>query len=265
MTEFHVFSGAQEPLVRPGIRRIDTADITDALGRGLDDFMEKPSHYVFLSVIYPLVGVVLVYWSSGTNALPLLFPLMSGFALIGPFAAIGLYEISRRRELGMDTSWKRAFDVRKSSALPSIAAVGLMLLVLFVAWLLGARGLYFLFFGPDAPVSAASFFREVLTTGHGWMFMIAGDAIGFLFALVVLCSSVIVFPMLIDRDCGAVSAIETSVRAVAANPAPMALWGLTVAAGLAVGSLPLFAGLAVVVPVLGHSTWHLYRKLVAPA
>lgn len=263
MASFHVMAGADEALERPRIRRIGITDITDALGRGLDDFWEKPSHYVFLSIIYPLVGVVLFYWTSNASALPLLFPLMSGFALVGPFAAIGLYEISRRREQGMNTSWRHAFKVLTSPAIPSIVAVGAMLLVLFVAWLLVAEGLYVWLFGSEAPQSAASFFREVLTTGRGWALIVLGNAVGFLFALAVLCTSVIAFPLLLDRDCGAVVAVQTSARAVAANPGPMALWGLMVAAALVVGSLPLFAGLAVIIPILGHATWHLYRKTVA--
>jgi uncharacterized membrane protein len=258
-------AGAQDALVHPQIRRIGRADIADALGLGIDDFLVKPSHYVFLCIIYPLVGVVLAYWTSGAGALPLLFPLMSGFALIGPFAAIGLYEISRRRELGMDTSWWHAFSLRHSPAVPSIAAMGIMLLGVFVAWLLAARGLYVWLFGPEAPASIGSFLDEVFTTGHGWALIILGNLIGLAFALVVLCTTVIAFPMLIDRDCGAVSAIETSARAVLANPGTMILWGLIVAAALVIGSIPLFAGLAIVVPVLGHATWHLYRKVVAPA
>lgn len=264
MATFHVVAGAGEALDQPEIRKFGIADMTDALGRGLDDFWEKPSHYVFLTIIYPLVGVVLAYWTSNANALPLLFPIMSGFALVGPLAAIGLYEISRRRELGLDTSWRHAFRVLQSPAIPSIMAVGFMLLILFVVWLLAAQGLYTWLFGPEPPASAASFFREVLTTGRGWALILIGNAVGFVFALVVLCTTVIAFPLLLDRDCGALVAVQTSARAVAANPGPMALWGLTVAAALVVGSLPLFAGLAVVIPILGHATWHLYRKAVEP-
>lgn len=264
MAEFHVMAGATEAFDRPGIRRIGTHDITDALGRGLDDFWEKPSHYVFLSIIYPLVGVVLIAWTSNANALPLIFPLMSGFALVGPFAAIGLYEISRRRERGMDTSWRHAFAVLRSPAIPSIAAIGVMLLILFVVWMLVAQGLYTLFFGPEPPASIGAFLREVLTTGHGWALIVIGNIVGFAFALAVLCSTVIAFPLLIDRDCGAIAAVQTSARAVAANPVPMLVWGLVVSAALVVGSIPIFAGLALVIPILGHATWHLYRKVIAP-
>ena len=129
MAGFHVIAGASDTLEHIAVRKISISDLIDALKRGVDDFMVKPSHIVFLCLIYPIVGVVLAAWTSGNNALPLLFPLVSGFALIGPFAALGLYEISRRREAGLDTSWSHAFEVKDSPALPAIAAVGIMLVV----------------------------------------------------------------------------------------------------------------------------------------
>ena len=265
MTGFHVIAGSSDTLVHPNVRKIGVSDLIDALHKGFDDFWEKPSHYVFLCLIYPLVGVVLAAWTSGNNALPLLFPLMSGFALLGPFAALGLYEISRRREAGMDTSWWHALEVRQSPALPSIAAVGLFLLAVFVAWLLAAQGLYQWYFGARPPESLGSFVSDVLTTQRGFMLIVVGNLVGFIFAVVVLATTVIAFPILLDRDIGAYDAMYTSGRAVLANPVTMAIWGLIVAALLVLGSIPLFAGLAVVIPILGHATWHLYRKVVEPA
>lgn len=265
MASFHVIAGAQETQEHIGVRKITVADLFDALRRGIDDFMVKPSHIVFLCLIYPIVGVFLAAWTSGNNALPLMFPLVSGFALIGPFAAIGLYEISRRRELGMDTSWRHAFDIRHSPALPSIAAVGGMLFVIFLAWLLTAQAFYENLFGRIPPESVRAFLSEIYSTDRGWTLIVVGHAIGFLFALAVLCTTVIAFPLLLDRDVGAYEAVHASVRTVLANPVPMAIWGLMVAVGLMIGSLPLFAGLAVVLPVFGHATWHLYRKVIEPA
>ncbi|GLS31518.1 hypothetical protein GCM10007937_32280 [Mesorhizobium albiziae] len=264
MAGFHVIAGAGDTLAHPKVRKIGVADLIDALHKGFDDFWEKPSHYVFLCVIYPLVGVVLAAWTSGNNALPLLFPLMSGFALLGPFAALGLYEISRRREAGLDTSWWHALEVRESPALPSIAAVGLFLLAIFVAWLLTAQGIYQWYFGPTPPESLSSFISEVLGTQRGWMLIIVGNLVGLIFAIVVLATTVIAFPILLDRDIGAYDAIYTSAKAVMTNPVTMAIWGLIVAALLVIGSIPVFAGLAVVIPILGHATWHLYRKLIEP-
>ena len=264
MANFHVLAGAKETQEHTKLRKITISDLFDALKRGVDDFMVKPSHIVFLCMIYPIVGVLLTAWTSGANALPLLFPLVSGFALIGPFAAIGLYEISRRREAGLDTSWSHAFEVRHSPTLPSIAAVGIMLLALFVAWLLTAQFFYQTLFGAAPPSSISGFLNEIFATGRGWTLIFIGHAIGLVFAVVVLCTTVIAFPLLLDRDVGAYEAIHASVRAVLVNPVPMAVWGLMVAALLIVGSLPLLAGLAVVLPILGHATWHLYRKVVEP-
>ena len=262
MASFHVMAGPGEMLARPAIRRIGLSDVWDALGRGFDDFRAKPSHYVFLGLIYPICGIVLVTWSSGANMLPLIFPLVAGFALLGPFFAIGLYEISRRRELGMDTSWRHALDVRHSPALPSILAVGAMLMVLFVAWLVFAQMLYTNLFGAEPPQSLALFIASIFSSENGLLLMLAGNAIGFCFALVVLATTVIAFPMMLDRDVGAVAAIETSLRATLVNPVPIACWGLIVSALLIVGTIPIFVGLAVIMPILGHATWHLYRRIV---
>lgn len=262
MSEFHVLAGAGDRITHPAIRKIGFADLADALRKGIDDFMEKPSHVVFLCVIYPIVGVVLAAWTSGNNALPMLFPLMSGFALLGPFAAIGLYEISRRREAGLDTSWRHALDVRHSPAIPAIAAVGALLFVVFIAWLLTAQYIYVSLFGDVVPTSVGAFLSEILGTARGWSLIVFGNLIGFVFAAFVLCTTVVAFPILLDRDVGAWEAIATSFRAVVANPLTMAAWGVIVGVCLAIGSLPLFAGLAIVIPVLGHATWHLYRKVV---
>jgi uncharacterized membrane protein len=263
MAVFHVLAGAKKNAVQPKIQEITQADIFDALRHGLDDFWDKPSHYVFLCLIYPVVGVVLITWTSGGDALQLVYPLITGFALLGPFAALGLYEISRRREKGLDTSWVHALEVRNSPAIPAIVAVGCMLLVLFVAWLYVAQGLYLWLYGSEPPESIGAFLRDVLTTQRGWTLIVLGNGAGFLFAVVVLLT-VITFPLLLERDIGAVAAVQTSAKAVLSNPVPMMLWGLVVAAALVVASLPLFIGLALVVPVLGHATWHLYRKLILP-
>lgn len=265
MSAFHVMAGADHTFVRPAIRKIGIADLVDALKLGLDDFNEKPSHYVFLCLMYPIAGIALTLWSADANLLPLLFPLMSGFALLGPMAAIGLYEISRRREKGLDTSWKYAFDVRFSPALPSIIAVGLMLFALFIVWLVVAQNIYMVFFGDTVPITLSSFFSNVLTTPQGMAMMFWGNLVGFCFALVVLATTIITFPLLLDRDVGAVAAIDASIRATLINPIPVAVWGLIVAALLVVGTIPIFAGLAVIMPILGHATWHLYRKLVVSA
>lgn len=248
----------------PKIRTIGTGDLRDALARGLDDFYAKPSHMVFLGVIYPVVGLILARMTMGAGLLPLVYPLIAGFALIGPFAAIGLYELSRRREQGLEVSWGDVFHVLRSPSIGAIALLGAGLMVIFVVWLMTAKVVYQVTLGGEAPASMTALIGAALTTPSGWALITLGNGIGFLFATLVLCISVVSFPLLLDRNVGAATAVQTSIRAVAENPLPMAAWGLIVAGALVLGSLPLFVGLAVVMPVLGHSTWHLYRKVVEP-
>jgi len=264
MAQLHVLMGAESIRARPAVRKIGLADLADALRRGLADFSAMPSHAVFLCLIYPIVGLLLARLTLGYDVLPLLFPLASGFALVGPFAAIGFYELSRRREQGLDVSWQDAFDVLRSPSRGAIASLALLLLIIFAVWIAVAQAIYVAYFGYEAAASIPHFLRQVLTTPAGWMLIIVGNLVGFLFAVSVLAISVVSFPLLLDRDVGAVEAVLTSVRVVAANPLSMAAWGLIVAVLLVIGSLPLFFGLAVVVPVLGHATWHLYRKVVEP-
>jgi uncharacterized membrane protein len=265
MSNFHVVSGAGEKLDLPIIRTITVSDVFDALRRGASDFWEKPSHYVMLVLIYPMIGIVLTVWMNGYHTWTLLYPLIGGFALIGPFAALGLYEISRRKEQGLDTSWQHAFDALRSPAIGSIAALGAMLLVLFTLWLTAAQALYESVFGSSPPRTLAGLVGQILGEPSGMTLLIVGSALGALFALVTLCTTVIAFPLLLDRDAGAYVAVETSFRAVLRNPLPMLVWGIIVGAGLFLGSLPLFIGLAVIIPIFGHATWHLYRKVVEPA
>jgi len=246
----------------PAIRRIGPSDLMDALREGIADFWATPTHLVFLGILYPLLGIFFAGVIFGYNMLPLLFPLMSGFALVGPLAAIGLYEISRRRENGLEISWESMSDILRSPSIGSIAALGVLLMVIFLAWLLTAQALYQSLFGWHAPESMGAFLNEVFTTRNGWMLIIIGNALGFIFSAVVFCISVVSFPLLLERNVGAIPAILTSIRAVAANPGTMLLWALIIAGALVIGFIPLFIGLAVVLPVLGHATWHLYRRLV---
>jgi len=247
---------------RPVVRRIRTADLRDALSKGFADFGACRTDVVFLCLVYPVVGLVLTRFAFHDDLLPLLFPVASGFALLGPVAAVGLYEMSRRREQGGQASWADAFGTIRSPSFGAIVALGLVLLAIFLLWLLAAQGLYALTLGPEPPASVGGFVSDVFTTAAGWAMIVAGMAVGFAFAVLVLSISVVSFPLLLDRDVGLGTAVSTSVRVVAVNPGPLALWGLVVAGGLVIGSVPLFLGLMIVMPVLGHATWHLYRKTV---
>ena len=262
MARSHVLLGAGETAAELTIRRIGVADIKDALRAGLADFNAMPTHAMFLCLIYPVVGLIMARLAFGYAVLPLLYPLMTGFALVGPLAALGLYELSRRRENGEATSVTHAFDVLQSSSIGGIVALGLLLMAIFGIWIAIANALYIADFGYGSPTSVGGFVHDVLTTSAGWHLIIVGNLIGFVFAVAVLTVSAVSFPLLLDRDVGAAVALSTSIRAVLRNPGTMALWGLIVAALLFLGSLPLFIGLTVVMPVLGHATWHLYRKLV---
>lgn len=264
MADNDVIAGAAASPVRPGVRKIGVADLRDALLKGIADFKAVPSHLVFLGLIYPIVTLVFARAYAGYEMLPVVFPLFAGFTLIGPVFMIGIYELSRRREQGLDVSLMNSFDVLHSPSLRAVVTLGIGLAVIDLVWLAVADIIYLITFGGAVPESVGAFVHEVFTTAAGWTLIIVGCGVGFCFAVAVLTFSVVSFPMLLDRDVGVVVAVQTSVRAVRANPRTMAVWGLIVAATLALGAVPLFVGLAVVMPVLGHATWHLYRKVVEP-
>jgi uncharacterized membrane protein len=255
------------PRYLPAVRRIRLADLRQVLAQGWQDFLAAPTQLVFLSIIYPVVGLVLGRAADDGQLLPMLFPLAAGFVLLGPLAALGVYELSRRREAGLSTTLGDALSVVRAPGIGAVASLGVGLMGLFVAWMITARLLWHGFMGASAPASIPALLAEVLGSEAGLRLMLVGNLVGLGFAMVVLAIAVVSFPLLLDRnrrgqEFGAMDAARTSLRAVRANPAVMATWGLIVAVLLLLGSLPLFVGLAVVLPVLGHATWHLYRKVV---
>lgn len=246
----------------PDVRRIGLPDLQWALRRGMEDFAASRTDVIFLCVIYPLIGLLLARIASGYDMLPLVFPLASGFALIGPLAAVGLNEMSRRRELGMQAGWADAFGVFRSHSIRSIVLFGAVLLLVFLFWLVMSNAIYDLTLGPRAPESLSSFVHDVFYTHAGRTMVVVGIGSGFVFAVAALTLSVVTFPMLLDRNVSLETAVRTSAKVVARNPLTMAIWGLIIAAGLVIGSIPLLLGLMFVMPVLGHATWHLYRRVV---
>ena len=249
---------------QPVVRTIGPGDVRDAIVKGIADFEAMPTHVIFLCLIYPFVMIVIARVYAGYDVLPLVFPFLTGYTLIGPLVAIGMYELSRRREQGLDTSRSHAFDVIRFASIGSIVALSALLMLIYIAWLGIAWAIYQLNFGGAAPESILEFVLQIVATPAGWTTIFVGCGIGFIFATVAFTLSVVSFPMLVDRDVGFVTAVQTSVRAVVANPITMGIWAFIVASGLLIGSLPFFVGLAVVLPVLGHATWHLYRKVVEP-
>ena len=229
----------------PAVRKITFADLNNALAEGWEDFTRKPGYVLLLGIIYPIIGLFIARLTFGYDVLPLLFPFVAGFALLGPFAGLVFYEISRRREQGLDPSWWSVFSLRSKSR-GSILALGALLMVIFFAWIGTAETIYDSLFG-DAPAKSLSgFVHQVFETTEGR----------------TLTLSVVSFPLLVDRDVSAPAAVVTSVKAVLANPVTMMAWAAIIATALIVGSLPLFLGLAIVLPVLGHASWHIYRKAV---
>lgn len=249
---------------KPGIpvRRIGNADLNAALRDGWGDFMEMRGDIIFLMILYPLIGIIAAVVAVGTPLLPLFLPIAAGVGLLGPIAAVGFYEMARRREMGLHSNWVHFLDVRKRPTFDEIAAVSGLLLAIFGLWLFAAGVLYVALFGWNEPDSLGAFVRDVFTTGNGWAMIVIGGVIGAIFALIVLALSVVSMPMLVDCKVSAADAVRTSIRATRENPSTMLRWGIIVAALLVVGSIPLFIGLAVVLPWLGYSTWHLYTRLV---
>jgi uncharacterized membrane protein len=246
----------------PVIRHIGFSDLLDALRLGWEDFKAVPSHAIVLCVIYPMLGILLARAVLGYSVLPLLFPIAAGFALVGPFAALGLYELSYRRELGMEASAWHAFRVLRAPSFGSMLGLGAVLLAIFVVWVATAHAIYVSTFG-NAPASAIpDFLTRVLTTPEGWRLIVIGCGVGFLFAAVALCISLVSFPLMLHQHADMTDAMMTSMRVVAKNPVAAAEWGLIVAVLLVIGSIPLFLGLTIVMPLLGHATWHLYRKAI---
>jgi uncharacterized membrane protein len=251
--------GGEEHLT-PKVLSLSTDDIREALRKGVDDFKEARSDVMFICLLYPAIGMLLIALGLHMQLLHIIFPVAAGFALLGPFAAIGLYEVSRQREQGEAVSWLSAFNVLQSPNLGAILVLGLYLIALFLAWIIIAHWIWSLTLGPVPPESLSAFLTETFTTSAGWAMILIGTAVGFLFALIVLATSAISFPLLIDHNIGVPSAIAASYDVFRKNTRSMLLWGLVVAASLVLGSIPAFVGLIIVLPILGHATWHLYRR-----
>ncbi len=246
----------------PSVRKITFDDLKQSLELGVKDFAAARTDVALLCLIYPVIGIFLAALTAHGSLIPLMFPIAAGFTLVGPFAALGLYEISRRREMTGSASWLAAFDVLRSPAIGRLCLLGGVLIGLFLLWLAAALGIYDATLGPRPPASAAAFLSELFTTPAGWAMIALGLTAGAVFAVAALAISVVSFPMLLDRPVSLGTAIRHSVYAVRLNPGALGVWGIMIAAGLFLGSLPCFLGLIVVLPVLGHSTWHLYRRLI---
>jgi uncharacterized membrane protein len=244
------------------IRTINDDDLRSSLRQGWEDFRDLRGDLIFAGLIYTLIGIAAVVMTTSRPLMPFFFPVVAGVALMGPVAAVGFYELARRREKGEEVHWFNFLDVRKRPSIDDMGMVAGLLLLIFFCWLLAAGALYALIFGWVTPTSVGGFLSMVFTTPRGWALIAAGILAGAIFGWLVLALSVASLPMLVDCDVSAAEAVSTSWRAAHANKGEMVRWGLLVAGLLVLGSIPLFVGLAFVLPWLGYSTWHLYTRLI---
>jgi uncharacterized membrane protein len=253
-------SGKADPVVR----RIAAADIAEALSEGLRDFQAMPLYGLAFGAFYAAGGIAIVLCLTAFGLVYLAYPLAAGFAMIGPFVATGLYEVSRRREAGQPVSVAAIWATVRTRG--EIGWMAFVTLFVFVIWMYQVRLLIALLLGLNASFSSLrEFITVVLTTNEGLLFLAIGNAVGAALSLILFSLTVVSFPLLLDRDVDFVTAMITYVRAVVTSPLPMIGWAAIIVILLAVSAMPYFLGLVVTLPVLGHTTWHLYRRIIAPA
>jgi uncharacterized membrane protein len=245
------------------VRRIAPADIAEALGQGLRDFQAVPLYGIAFGALYAAGGIAILLCLTAFGMVYLAYPLAAGFAMIGPFVAVGLYEVSRRRETGQPISLAAIWTTVRTRG--EIGWMAFVTLFVFVVWMYQVRLLIALLLGLNASFSSLQeFITTVLTTNEGLLFLAIGNAVGAALSLILFSLTVVSFPLLLDRDVDFVTAMITSVRAVVTSPLPMIGWAALIVVLLAVSAMPYFLGLVVTLPVLGHTTWHLYRRIIAP-
>jgi uncharacterized membrane protein len=249
-----------EPLPAPvSIRPMHLGDIWEVLKLGFDDLRNTRSDALTIAIIYPISGVFLASVIVIRAFLPFVFPICAGFALVGPMATLWFAALSRQRERG-DSSALAVFTPARLVAIQRLCVIAIML---FVIWNVTAGIIYGLTLGSSNEAPNAPFLTRVWQTHAGWELIIAGCATGAVFAVLSLAVFCISFPLVLDRPVTASQAIAISVRAMLANPFFVLCWGAVVVAGLLGGALPAMLGIVIVLPTLGHASWHLYRKMVA--
>jgi len=254
---------APTPLPAIEVKAATVADLRAALAAGLSDFRRAPQFGLFFGAIYTVGGLLVVLSVTALGLSYLAYPLAAGFALIGPFVAVGLYEVSRRLEDGRPLTWGGVLGVIFAQGRRELGWMAFVTLFILLMWMYVVRLLLALFLGFQSFASMQEFVTVLLTTADGLGFLAVGHVIGAVLACVLFSLTVVSFPLLLDQDRDFITAMITSVRAVVESPVVMLGWGLCIAALLILAMVPAFLGLLVVLPVLGHATWHLYRRLVS--
>lgn len=252
------------PYRMPVVRPIAGADIRAAVLAGAEDFRRAPRYGLFFGAFYSVGGILLVLAVTILDMPWLAYPLAAGFALLGPFIAVGLYEVSRRLELGLPLGWGPVLGAVYAQSGKQLAGMAFITLFIFLMWMYQVRLLLALFLGFHSFSTLSGFLTVIFTTFDGWMFLAVGHVIGAALSLLVFSLTVVSFPLLLDRDTDVVTAMITSVKAVVTSPRPMIGWAVIVVAVMILSIAPIFTGLLITLPILGHTTWHLYRRIVAP-
>ena len=253
--------GVERAAARPQIRKLVRNDLTDCLLQGWRDFMAAPVYGLFFGGLYALGGIAIVALFFALHLPYVGYPLTMGFALIVPFVAMGPYEVSRRLERGEPLTWSAVFSAVWQRSGKDLGWMALVTVFALIIWVDFAIFLFLMFYGLHVP-TAQELVVEVLSSGRGLTFALVGNAVGALVAMAVFSITAVSFPMLADRDIDFVTAMITSVRCVAGNPAQMIAWAVVIGLLLAISLAAGFLGLFVTLPVIGHASWHLYRKLV---
>ena len=240
-------------------RNLDIIDLRAALAAGWADFKACPAFGLFFGAIYVAAGLLLYFELFARGKFLWLIVASAGFPLLAPFTAVGLYEVSRRREAGLPMSWRAVLGASRGRGDEQILTMGAILFVAFSFWLMIAHGIFAVFMA-DAGVGKEGL--ELFLSGAGLAMLVVGTIAGALIALAFYAITVISLPLLVDRDYDFVTAIIVSLATVRSNTVVMLIWAVLIASALFVAMLPLFLGLLIVLPVLGHATWHLYRRVV---
>jgi uncharacterized membrane protein len=249
----------------PEIRTISVADLSASLLEGAADFARAPAIGLAIGAVFAVTGIAVSLALTVWQMSWMIYPFAIGFPLIGPFAAVGLYEVSRRLESGRAPGWRAVLDVVWAQRRREVSWMALTMLFVFWIWMYQVRLLIALVLGRMSFATLDKFVTVVLTTPQGWLFLAIGHVVGAALSLVLFSVTVIAIPMLLDREVDFITAMITSVRSVLASPIVMLGWGITVTVAVLAACVPFFLGLLIVLPVLGHATWHLYRRAVVTA